>query len=113
MERLRVAMENGRHIATVAAAEAGALSMRRPKPVFDLVAGLTVRDHQRLAIERYDALAPVRLCRHSDSARCARLLAREFVEHVEMYGDRLKPGMGYWFRVQAEYQPHSPSTRTA
>lgn len=54
--------------------------------------GLTIPDHQRLTIERYDALLaedtgvyimPV-LQGYSPS---------EYVQHIRMYGDRLKPGM--------------------
>ena len=54
--------------------------------------GLTVEDHQRLTVERYDALLrcetgcyilPV-LQGYSPSS---------YVEHIELYGDRLTPGM--------------------
>lgn len=61
--------------------------------------GLTIDDHQRLTIERYDALV----------AELERLFGGEvpfpvmpvlqgyapsdYVRHIEMYGDRLRPGM--------------------
>lgn len=61
--------------------------------------GLTIEEHQRLTIERYDALV----------AELERLFAgpipfhvmpvlqgfapQDYVRHIRMYGDRLKPGM--------------------
>lgn len=61
--------------------------------------GLTIEEHQRLTVERYDALV----------AELTRLFAGEipfhvmpvlqgfapqdYVNHIRMYGDRLKPGM--------------------
>jgi hypothetical protein len=54
--------------------------------------GLTVADHQRLTIERYDALL-----RQETGCYIMPVLQgyrpEEYVEHIRMYGDRLKPGM--------------------
>jgi hypothetical protein len=55
--------------------------------------GLTVADHQRLTIERYDALldcntAGVRIIPVLQGFR-----PHEYVEHIEAYGARLKPRM--------------------
>lgn len=54
--------------------------------------GLTVADHQRLTIERYDALVPlvgdVYLMPVLQGYR-----PDEYVSHIEQYGARLKPGM--------------------
>jgi hypothetical protein len=54
--------------------------------------GLTVGDHQRLTVERYDALL-----REATGVYILPVLQgykpEEYVEHIRMYGDRLKPGM--------------------
>jgi hypothetical protein len=54
--------------------------------------GLSVKEHQRLTIERYDALR--------DLVSCVYLMPvlqgyrpEEYVSHIRQYGDRLKPGM--------------------
>ncbi len=54
--------------------------------------GLSVAEHQRLTVERYDALLA------EDTAGVAIMPVlqgyrpREYVEHVRLYGDRLRPG---------------------
>lgn len=54
--------------------------------------GLTVADHQRLTIERYDALLA-----EDTGVYIMPVLQgyspKEYVEHIRQYGDRLKPGM--------------------
>lgn len=54
--------------------------------------GLTLHDHQRLTVERYDALLPL--------IRGVYLMPvlqgyslKSYLDHIDMYGDRLKPGM--------------------
>jgi hypothetical protein len=58
--------------------------------------GLTVCDHQRLTVERYDALL-----RADTGVYILPVLQgyrpEEYVQHIRMYGDRLKPGM--WIGV--------------
>ncbi|MCF6112331.1 hypothetical protein [Mesorhizobium muleiense] len=61
--------------------------------------GLTVDDHQRLTIERYDALV-AELDRLFDGECPFPVMPvlqgyapPDYVRHVRMYGDRLKPGM--------------------
>lgn len=58
--------------------------------------GLTVRDHQRLTVERYDDLL-----RHETGVYILPVLQgyepHEYAEHVAMYGDRL--GYGAWVGV--------------
>jgi len=55
--------------------------------------GLTVEEHQRLTIERYDAL----LACDTGGVYIMPVLQgytpKEYVQHIRMYGDRLKPGM--------------------
>ena len=53
--------------------------------------GLTVADHQRLTIERYDALLPL-VSVHPD-AGAAGLCPGRLSRSYRSYGDRLKPGM--------------------
>jgi hypothetical protein len=61
--------------------------------------GLTIEDHQRLTIERYDALKAEldRLfdgnCPFPVMPVLQGYAPSDYVRHVEMYGDRLKPGM--------------------
>ncbi|WP_128292050.1 DUF7221 family queuine tRNA-ribosyltransferase-like protein [Afifella aestuarii] len=61
--------------------------------------GLTIADHQRLTIERYDALAAEldRLfggtCPFPVMPVLQGYTPEDYVRHVRMYGDRLKPGM--------------------
>lgn len=54
--------------------------------------GLTVRDHQRLTVERYDALL-----RCETGCYILPVLQGyspdDYVEHIRMYGERLTPGM--------------------
>lgn len=54
--------------------------------------GLTVADHQRLTIERYDSLLA-----EDTGVYIMPVLqgyaSKEYVEHIRQYGDRLKPGM--------------------
>lgn len=54
--------------------------------------GLTIADHQRLTIERYDALVaenlPVALMPVLQG-----YAPEDYVRHIRAYGDRLKPGM--------------------
>ena len=54
--------------------------------------GLTIPDHQRLTIERYDALLS-----EDTGVYIMPVLqgyaSREYVDHIRQYGDRLKPGM--------------------
>lgn len=54
--------------------------------------GLTVEDHQRLTIERYDALLACGLPFHILPVLQGYAPA-DYVRHVRQYGDRLKPGM--------------------
>lgn len=54
--------------------------------------GLTILDHQRRTVERYDALL------HAETGVYIMPVLQgyqpqEYVEHIRMYGDRLKPGM--------------------
>jgi len=54
--------------------------------------GLTVADHQRLTIERYDALLPL----VTDCYIMPVLQGydpSDYVDHIRQYGERLKPGM--------------------
>lgn len=62
------------------------------EPIMLQKTGLTVAEHQRLTIERYDALLA------EDTGVCIIPVlqgysSKEYVEHIRMYGDRLKPGM--------------------
>lgn len=61
--------------------------------------GLTIQDHQRLTIERYDALV-AELDRLFDGACPFPVMPvlqgyapADYVQHLEDYGDRLEPGM--------------------
>ncbi|NTG86175.1 hypothetical protein G6L15_08450 [Agrobacterium rhizogenes] len=61
--------------------------------------GLTIADHQRLTIERYDALL-VELSRLSNGKVPFHVMPvlqgfapEDYANHVRMYGDRIKPGM--------------------
>ena len=55
--------------------------------------GLTVADHQRLTIERYDALLGCDLAGVPIMPVLQGSQPSEYVEHLRMYGDRLTPGM--------------------
>lgn len=61
--------------------------------------GLTIEDHQRLTIERYDALVAEleRLFGGTIPFHVMPVLQgfapQDYVNHIRMYGDRLKPGM--------------------
>lgn len=71
--------------------------------------GLTVKDHQRLTIERYDAIQAL------TSAYIMPVLQgyqpHEYVEHIRMYGDRLKPGM--WVGVGSVCKRNSNPNQVA
>lgn len=61
--------------------------------------GLTIEEHQRLTIERYDALV-LELERLFDGPVPFHIMPvlqgftpQSYVNHIRMYGDRLKPGM--------------------
>ena len=62
------------------------------EPVMLAKTGLTVEEHQRLTIERYDALID-----EDTGVYIMPVLQgyapQEYVRHIRMYGDRLKPGM--------------------
>jgi len=53
--------------------------------------GLTVKDHQKLTIERYDAL--IKLTDVLIMPVLQGYEPKEYAEHLDMYGDRLKYGM--------------------
>lgn len=53
--------------------------------------GLTVADHQRLTIERYDALRP--LVDVTLMPVLQGYALGDYLDHIDQYGDRLKPGM--------------------
>lgn len=53
--------------------------------------GLTVEDHQRLTIERYDALLPLVNIEVMPVIQGYSL--QSYLDHISQYGDRLKPGM--------------------
>ncbi|WP_162237994.1 hypothetical protein [Rhizobium sp. Leaf321] len=61
--------------------------------------GLTIEEHQRLTIERYDALVAEldRLfggkCPFHIMPVVQGFAPQDYVNHIRMYGDRLKPGM--------------------
>ena len=54
--------------------------------------GLTVADHQRLTIERYDALVAEDTGVYIMPVLQG-YMAKEYVDHIRQYGDRLKHGM--------------------
>jgi hypothetical protein len=53
--------------------------------------GLTLQDHQRLTIERYDALLPLVSVYLMPVLQGYSL--QSYLDHIDQYGDRLKPGM--------------------
>jgi len=53
--------------------------------------GMCVREHQELTIERYDKL--VKLTNVSIMPVLQGYEPKEYIEHIEMYGDRLTPNM--------------------
>src|SRR5262249_17395880 len=55
--------------------------------------GLTVEDHQRLTIERYEALLSFMPSRVSLMPGFQGYSIKGYLDHVDMYGDRLRPGM--------------------
>ena len=61
------------------------------EPAMLKITGLTVAEHQRLTIERYDALLPL-----VDGVYLMPVVQgytpSEYVEHLKLYGDRLAPG---------------------
>jgi hypothetical protein len=56
------------------------------------ITGLTVEDHQRLTIERYDALIACDLGGVYLMPVLQGYASADYVRHIEMYADRLKPG---------------------
>lgn len=56
------------------------------------VTGLTVADHQRLTVERYDALLSCDLGGVYLMPVLQGYTPEDYVRHVRLYGDRLKPG---------------------
>lgn len=54
--------------------------------------GLTIADHQRLTIERYDALLPLIQSTYLMPVLQGYSL-ESYLDHIKMYGGRLKPGM--------------------
>lgn len=54
--------------------------------------GLTIADHQRLTIERYDALLPLIPNVYLMPVLQGYSL-KSYLDHIDQYGDRLKPGM--------------------
>lgn len=56
------------------------------------ITGLTILDHQRLTIERYDALMACDLGGVYLMPVLQGYTPAEYVQHLEMYGDRLTPG---------------------
>ena len=61
------------------------------EPVMLAKTGLTVKEHQRLTVERYDAL--IKLTDVFIMPVLQGYKPDEYVEHLDMYGDRLKQGM--------------------
>ena len=55
------------------------------------VTGLTVDDHQRMTIERYDALRPLVSATHLMPVLQG-YEPEDYVRHIGQYGDRLEPG---------------------
>jgi hypothetical protein len=54
--------------------------------------GLTVEEHQRLTIERYDALVKLVDPRIYVMPVLQGYTVADYLRHIDMYGDRLKPG---------------------
>ena len=57
------------------------------------ITGLTVEEHQRLTVERYDALLACDLGGVYLMPVLQGYTPEEYVAHIAMYGDRLTPGM--------------------
>lgn len=55
--------------------------------------GMTIEDHQRLTIERYDALMACDTGGVCIMPVLQGYAPEDYVRHIHMYGDRLKPGM--------------------
>lgn len=55
--------------------------------------GLAIEDHQRLTIERYDALLPLMPPGVYLMPVLQGYALNDYLHHIDMYGDRLKPGM--------------------
>lgn len=55
--------------------------------------GLSVAEHQRLTVERYDALLACDTGGVYIMPVLQGFTPEDYVRHIEMYGDRLKPGM--------------------
>jgi hypothetical protein len=55
--------------------------------------GLTIADHQRLTIERYDALLACDTGGVTIMPVLQGYAPADYVAHIRMYGDRLRPGM--------------------
>lgn len=56
------------------------------------ITGLTIEEHQRLTIERYDALTACDLGGVYLMPVLQGYAPADYVRHIEMYGERLKPG---------------------
>jgi len=54
--------------------------------------GKTAEEHQRMTVERYDALAPIQSATYVMPVLQG-YTPNEYVQHIEMYGDRLQDGM--------------------
>ena len=92
-----------RHTPEVYAAEVNRLATINPglrvavsqdwmcEPFMLAKTGLTTADHQRLTIERYDALLP--LVNVTLMPVLQGYALGEYLDHLDQYGDRLKPGM--------------------
>jgi hypothetical protein len=57
------------------------------------ITGLTIPEHQRLTIERYDALMACDVGGVTIIPVLQGYDPQDYVQHLRMYGDRLKPGM--------------------
>lgn len=55
--------------------------------------GLTIQDHQRLTIERYDALLKLMPAGIYLMPVLQGYTISDYLRHIDMYGNRLKPGM--------------------
>jgi len=55
--------------------------------------GMTVEQHQRLTVERYDAIMACDLGGIHLMPVLQGWMPDDYLRHIEMYGDRLKPGM--------------------
>lgn len=63
------------------------------EPAILRITGLSVADHQRLTIARYDAIRSLVATRLHVMPVIQGYLPEQYVRHVQHYGDRLTPGM--------------------